>query len=158
VGADGDKPSDIDVPERDASESGRGRSPATKYLLPSRSNRRSSSTTFISLYMFHRNFLPLRDIRFPRRPAASQSRHSLSRWLPPSSSGRGGRSGYIFRSPPAAMRGRCAPRTASCSPLSALPAPENFRSDSICETVSRSCTPFPRRPPVPDPSCQVPQF
>jgi hypothetical protein len=62
--------------------------------------------------MFYRNLLP-------RRPATGQSRHALSPWLPPSSYGRGGRSGYIFHhrqrregaAPPAE---RLAPRSASC--------------------------------------------
>jgi hypothetical protein len=97
------------------------RSPAGSVVrLPnlSRNNRRSSSKTFISLYTFYRNLLPPRDIRFPRRPATGQSRLALSPWLPPSSYGRGGKSGYIYHqaategaAPPAQ---RLAPRSESC--------------------------------------------
>jgi hypothetical protein len=62
--------------------------------------------------MFYRNLLT-------RRPATGQSRQALSPWLPPSSYGRGRRSGYIFHhrqrregaAPPAE---RLAPRSASC--------------------------------------------
>jgi hypothetical protein len=79
--------------------------------------------------MFYRNLLQPRDIRFSRRPATGQSRDALSPWLPPSSYGRGGSSGYIFHQ--VATRGSCASRAASCSPLSVLPAPGNFRSDWV---------------------------
>jgi hypothetical protein len=94
---------------REASKSSGDRSLATKPLLPSRNSRRSSSTTFILLCMFYRNLFRLRNMRFPRRPTTSQSRHAPSPWMSPSSSGRGGRSGCILHSPPAATRGSCAP-------------------------------------------------
>jgi hypothetical protein len=62
--------------------------------------------------MFYRNLLP-------RRPLTGQSRYALSPWLPPSSYGRGGRSGHVFHhrqrregaAPPAE---RLAPCSASC--------------------------------------------